>query len=378
MARLLFLAVDGWHFANHQQHVAAAAAACGHEVEVAVGADEHVGRIRRSGLRCHPLPLRKTRRPAAALRALGAMTDLLRDRRPDLVQLSSLRVGALGGIAARRAGVPVVVRVLTGTGYVFTAGSALLRRMVETLWRRGGTARTWTVFQNAADRDLFLSRGLAVAERTVLIPGAGVDLARFRPRPEPPGPPVVLFLGRMLRAKGVPELIAASGTLRAQGLEHRLLLAGEPDPGNPTSLDRAWLTQRTKAGETEWLGFRNDPEELLAACALLALPTKYGEGLPRVLQEAAACGRPVVATDLPGCRQAVAAGRTGILVPPGDQGGLVEALRGLLTDSSLRSRMGREARRRAEAEFDRDRLAAAFLDLYDRALAAASAGSQPA
>lgn len=373
MARVLYVAVDGWHFFNHQLPVALAAQRAGHEVAAAAAADPYVAEIEAAGVPFVALAMRKSRSPAAAWAALRAMTWLFRTRRPEIVQVSSLRVAALGGLAARRARVPALVRVLTGRGYVFTEGSAPLRAAVSACWRAGRTPRAWTVFQNQDDRRLFLELRLAAAEASSVVPGAGVDLARFRPRPEPEGPPTVLYLGRMLRAKGVAELVEASRRLRAAGLPHRLLLAGRPDPGNPSSLTTAELEAWQAAGDAEWLGHRADAPALLAGCSLLALPTAYGEGLPRVLLEAAASGRPALATLAPGCVDAVGDDETGLLVAPRDLAALCRALERLLTDPALRRRLGAAARRRAEAEFGLDAVVGHYLGLYQRLMGSSAA-----
>jgi glycosyltransferase involved in cell wall biosynthesis len=371
VARLLFTTVDGWHFWNHQMPLAEAALDAGHEVVVAAGADEHLPRIAAAGVEVRPLDLRRTRRPLDARRALRELESLLRAERPDLAQFSSVRAATLGGLAARRAGVRRVVRVVTGRGYVFQGAPAPLRWAVEALWRRGRSSGERCVFHNAADRELFVRRGLADPARSLVVPGSGVRIDATPPPPEPEGVPVVLYLGRMLAPKGLPELVRASLALRADGVEHRLVLAGRPDPGSPQSLDAATLERWQREGAAEWLGHRADVAPLLASCALLALPTRYGEGLPRVLLEAAAAGRPVVASDAPGCRDAVLPGETGLLHPPGDEATLAAALRELLLDREARVRMGAAARGRAEREFDAARVAARFAALYEELLAEA-------
>jgi len=377
VARILYVAVDGWHFRNHQLPVALAARRAGHEVAAAAAADRYAPEIEAAGVEFLPLPLRKSRSPRHAWAALRALTRLLRSRRPELVQLSSLRVAALGGLAVRRAGVPAMVRVLTGRGYVYTEASWPLRAAVSACWRSGRAPRSWTVFQNPDDRRDFLERRLAEAGASSVVPGSGVDLDRFQPRPESAGPPALLYLGRMLRSKGVGALVQSSQELRRAGIEHRLQLAGAPDPGNPASLSERQLRAWQESGAAEWLGHRRDAPELLAGCAALVLPSAYGEGMPRVLLEAAACGRPAVTTDAPGCADAVRDGETGLLVPAGDSPALTEALARLLRAPELRRQMGQRARRLAEAEFGLEVVAGHFLEVYEHLLGGSAAPPPP-
>lgn len=369
MSRILWIAVDGWHFRNHQLPLARRVVAAGHQVEVAAGPGLRSAGEPAGGLPFHALPLRKTLRPDHAWRAVRAIARLARELRPNLVQLHSVRAVVLGGLALRSAGIPVL-KLVSGRGYAFTGAPAPLRAAVAGLWRHGPRgAGTWTAFQNQEDLEACVGAGLAERGRASLVAGSGVDLEVLRPRPEAPGPPIVLFASRMLRSKGVGELIEASAALRRQGVVHRLLLAGAPDPGNPASLRASQLRAWHAGGAAEWLGEREDIPELLARCAVVALPTRYGEGLPRILLEAAAVGRPAVATRAPGCIDAIEDGVTGLLVPPGDAPALARALAELLQDPERRAAMGRRARIRAEERFGLERVAASYLDLYRRLLA---------
>ncbi|MBC8328937.1 MAG: glycosyltransferase family 4 protein [Planctomycetes bacterium] len=377
MPRLLFVALDGWHFSNHQMAVARASREAGLVVEVVAGADRFSEEITQAGFPFHPVSIRKSRRLGDARATLRELCAVFRRLQPDLVQISSLRAAVLGGLAARRAEVPAMIRVLTGRGYAFTEGPALMRGGIRWLWRIGRAPRNWTVFQNPEDRDFFLANGLADGDALSVVPGAGVDLVRFQSSPEPAGTPVVLYLGRMLRAKGVVELVAACRRIRLTLPGLRLVLAGAPDPGNPTSLSEEELRAWHKTGDAEWLGHLRDVPSLLASCHLVCLPTQAGEGMPRALLEAAACGRPVVATRVPGCTQAVVDGETGLLVEPGQPAALRQALWELLGDPRRRAAMGGQARARAEAQFGEERVAAEFLRIQRRLLRAEATGPTP-
>jgi glycosyltransferase involved in cell wall biosynthesis len=198
---------------------------------------------------------------------------------------------------------------------------------------------------------------------TILIRGAGVDLDRFSPEPEPEGPPVVVLVARMLWEKGIGVFVEAARMLRDRHSDARFWLVGAPDPGNPGSIPGPQLDAWQEEGVVQWLGHRTDIAEILARSSIVCLPS-YREGLPKSLLEALAAGRPIVATDVPGCRETVKDGENGILVAPRDARSLAEALETLIRDKALRSRLGLKSRQLAEAEFGTARVSEATLALY--------------
>ncbi len=306
--------------------------------------------------------------PLSQWRALRQLEAMYRQLQPDLVHHFTMKPVAFGGIAARRCGIPAVHSV-TGLGYVFLGRRPVLRRVVEALLRRALRPARAVVFQNGDDRDLFVRRRLVDPERCVLIAGSGVDLEAFQPAPEPPGVPVVAFIGRLLSDKGVHDFVAAARILRSAGTPARLVLVGGPDAGNPASVTAGRVDEWEAEGAVEAWGWSDDMAATLASCHIACLPS-YREGVPRALLEAAASGRPSIATDVPGCRDAVVDGVTGLLVPVRDPARLAEGIVKLAGDAALRSRMGNAARRLAEERFGADGVHARILDVYARALAA--------
>jgi glycosyltransferase involved in cell wall biosynthesis len=276
-----------------------------------------------------------------------------------------------GTFAATAAGVPAILNAVTGLGYLFDDHGAAFRaaraasiRMARAVFRRGNV---FFLFQNARDRGEFVRLGLATLERSLLIPGSGVDVDRFRPKPSPSGTPVVVLPARLLKAKGVVEFVEAARRLRKEGVDARFVLAGEPDPGNPTSLAGSQIRQWVAEGVIEWPGWVKDIPGLLAASHVVCLPS-YREGLSMTLLEALAAGRAVVTTDVPGCRDAVTDGVEGLLVPPRDPDALARALRRLIEDPELRARLGAAGRERAVREFSSRRVCDETLALYARLL----------
>ncbi|OQA32248.1 MAG: N,N'-diacetylbacillosaminyl-diphospho-undecaprenol alpha-1,3-N-acetylgalactosaminyltransferase [Betaproteobacteria bacterium ADurb.Bin341] len=224
-----------------------------------------------------------------------------------------------------------------------------------------------TIFQNPTDRDVLVGLGAVAQEKTVVIRGSGVDLRKFEVRPEPADPVIVLMAARLLRDKGVTEFVEAARQLKVQGINARFLLAGSPDEGNPSSFSQADLEKWRQEGNVEFLGYRSDMPVLLSKAHIVVLPS-YREGLPRVLEEAAACGRAIVTTDVPGCRDAIVPGETGLLVPVRDAGKLAEAIRLLVEDAPLRHKMGESGRKLAERCYAVKMIVQAHLSLYQELL----------
>lgn len=367
---LLFVVNEPHFFISHRLPLALGACAAGYEVHVATRAGDSVERLRELGLRHHALPLsRSGRNPLVELASLWALFSLMRRLRPDVVHLVTIKPVLYGGIAARLARVPGVVAAVSGLGFVFTntgSRAALLRGIVARLYRVAlGHPNLRVVFQNSMDRAVLVQLEAVTDTRAVIVPGSGVDLREYLAVAEPPGRPVVVMAVRLLREKGVAEFIEAARQLRSAGVTARFLLAGSPDSGNPSSVTAAELNAWRSEGSVELAGHCSDVAALFAGAHLVVLPSYYGEGLPKVLVEAAACGRAVVTTDSPGCRDAIEPGVTGLLVPPRDATSLAASIRRLLDDTELRRSMGRAGRALAERRYGIDQIVAVHLRLYD-------------
>jgi len=367
--RLVFVVSPATFFVSHRLAIARAAQHEGFEVHVATPPGNGVAAIEAQGMRHHPLSLpRGGMNPWRELLALLEILRLFRRLQPQIVHLVTPKPVLYGGIAARLARVPAVVAAVSGLGQVFAAHdlrTRLVRALVLRAYALALQGRNLRViFQNPDNRDLLLSATKLSGSDALLIRGSGVDLHEYRRVPEPEGVPVVTFASRLLRAKGIAEFAAAAQQLRSNGLRARFLVAGEPDPGNPASISAGELDDIRHGGSVELLGHRPDIAELFAASNLVVLPSYYGEGLPRVLIEAAACGRAVVTTDFPGCRDAIEPGVTGVLVPPRDVAALVHAIAQLLADPQRRIQMGMAGRALAEREYSIESVVAKHLEIY--------------
>ncbi len=361
--RLLFLVTEDHYFCSHRLPIARAALAAGYEVAVACRVRAHAGIIREAGIVLHPLRRlsRGGTNPWGEMAALNEITGLYRQLRPDLVHHVALKPVIYGSIAARRTGVPRVVNALAGLGYVFSSPdlkARAARPLVHAVLRGLLQRRGWRVIlQNRDD-----AQQLGVANARV-IAGSGVDLSAFAPSPEPAGTPLVVLPSRMLRDKGVQEFVAAAGALKGSGIPVRFALVGAPDAENPACIPEAQLRAWASEGMVEWWGWRDDMAAVFREATIVCLPS-WREGLPKVLAEAAAAGRPIVTCDVPGCRDVVRDGENGLLVPPRNAAALAAALRKLLGSAALRSSFGAAGRRRAQA-YSVQAVVAQTLEVYE-------------
>ncbi len=366
--RLLFVVNVDWFFLSHRLPIARRAIAEGYEVHLATTFTGREEELRQHGLTLHPLSLE--RRGAGLLNALRVMWELWRVYRAvdaDVVHLVTIKPVLLGGVVARLARVRNVVVAVSGLGHVFIASgvfAAIRRAFVKTAyWRICEPDNVKVIFQNTDD---FRETGLAARlrpEQAVMIRGSGVDLSQYRATPMPSGPVVVTLASRLLAEKGVREFAEAARLLRQAGVDARFCLVGQTDPGNPASLDESTVKAWVSEGVVEWWGHRADMPAVLAASHVVVLPS-YREGFPRVLIEAAACARPVVTTDVSGCRDAIEPDVSGLLVPPRDAAELANTMRSLISNSGRREAMGRAGRERAERLFDVDAVVRSHLDIY--------------
>lgn len=369
MPRVLFLVTEDWYFWSHRLDLARAARDAGMDVLVATRVDAHAERIRDEGFTLVPLMLsRSSRHPLRELAAIMELVRIYRRERPHIVHHVAMKPILYGSLAAWVASVPAVVNAFAGLGYTFVAEDRRAK------WRRLLIARAlrWALrasssrvlFQNTDDRNLFVRESIVVPGRSVVIRGSGVDIKRYTPTVEPSGVPVVVLAARMLWDKGVGEFIEAVGLLKRRGIIFRPVVVGILDKANPRSIPEDQLLAWHNEGIIEWWGRRDDMPRVLASSHIVVLPTYYGEGVPKVLLEAAASARPIVTTNIPGCREVVRDGENGFLVPPKDPAALADAIAALVGDPALRQRFGLRGREIAVNEFRVEKVVAETLAVY--------------
>lgn len=373
--RILFVVSPARFFLSHRLPLALAARDAGYDVHIAVPDEAEAAQVEATGLPTHRIPLQRGKSGLSAdWKLLGSLRRLFRELKPDLVHLVTIKPVLFGGLAAQLEGVPAVVAAVSGLGHVFIERGpvAALRRTAVLAAYRVALAHPnkRVIFQNDDDRNLFVRRRTVPPSAATIIRGSGVDTKLFAPTPEPDileGPPRVVLPARMLREKGVGEFIAAAEQLRREGVAARCTLVGETDAANPSAIDANELRRWYESGVIEWWGHRSDMPNVYAQSHIVCLPS-YREGLSKTLLEAMACGRPIVTTDVPGCRDAVRDGVNGLLVPARNSGALADALKLLIQDAPLRLELGARGREICEREFGIDGVVAQTLRLYDELL----------
>lgn len=357
---------------SHRFQLACAAKAAGYRVIVVTQVGDHTEAIQAAGLELLPIRFARSHaRPWQDAKTIWSIFKLYRQVKPDLVHHVAIKPVLYGSFAAFFARVPVVINALTGLGYAFSSDqrkAVWIRRAILPLFKFifSGKGR-WLILQNPDDQQTLSDLGVLRADRTVLIRGSGVDSQQFQPSTMTDEIPIVMLASRLLKDKGVIEFVQAATQLIKQGIKCRFVLVGDSDPENPSSIQTEQLQRWDEQGMIEWWGRRTDMYDVLPRATIVCLPS-YREGLPKVLIEAAACGKALITTDAPGCREVVRDGENGLLVPPRDADALAGAIQTLLADPELIMQMGKQGRVRVEAEFTIQRVIEASLSLYARAL----------
>jgi glycosyltransferase involved in cell wall biosynthesis len=380
--KVLFVVTEDWYFLLHWQSLALAAQASGFEVVIATREGPQFPLIRRAGLRSVPFSMdRRGLSPWGLAKEFLALRQIVRAEQPDILHLVALRPVVVGNLLAHWLRRAAVVNAITGLGYLFTGSRRSVARRVLERALPFLLSRGVTITQNPSDKSELVGMGA----NTLLLeslPGVGVDIDVYSPQKQAvdasqdptSGRPLVVFLAaRLLWEKGIGEFVEAARLIQAEypALKVRFLLAGAADPGNPGAIAPEQIDAWRKESSVEWLGYRDDMPDLVSACDICCLPS-YREGMPRTVQEAMACAKPCVVTDVTGCRDAVSDGDNGLLVPPRDAPALAKALIRLLLDADLRQRMGQRGRERAVAEFSQQAVNQATIQIYHRVLANAN------
>ena len=371
--KILYLVAEDWYFVSHRLPMARAARSAGYEVHVATRVVEYAHQIENEGFALHPIAWQRgSINPLQMMTSAIAVRGLYRKLQPDIVHHVAFAPAIIGSLAAL--GLPMAkLNALAGLGFVFTSKTAkaqllrlLAHRLLGFVLKRPGTM---VLVQNPDDGAMVERLGVA-KDRIALIPGSGVDIELLTPLTEPDGPFTVAFVGRLLYDKGVEALVRAHEILNKRGLRVRALLAGVPDPSNPASIPEPTLAHWRQRENLVLIGHVEDVRTVWAKAHVAILPSRR-EGLPKSLLEAAACGRPLIASDVPGCREIARHGVNALLVPPDDPEALAHAIATLMNDPDIRIRFGRASRQIVVADFSSARIADEIVALYARLLAQA-------
>lgn len=364
--KIVFFANTDWYLYNFRLAFLQKLKDSGHEILLLSPPGSYGPRMVQLGFRWVPLPMRRTSlNPVSELRLVARVAGLYRREKPDVVHHFTIKCVVYGSIAARIAGVRSRVNAIAGLGTVFVnrgLKARLLKPFVRALLERTVRgAGSHLIVQNPDDKKMF--EGTVSADRIHLIRGSGVDGNRFQAIATRADDGVCrfLFAARLLWDKGVGRFVDAARALEGQA---EFFIAGTQDEGNPDSVDSRFLESCHREGIVTLLGHVPNMQRLMQEMDVLVLPSVYGEGVPRILVEGAACGLPLVAFDVPGSREIVVQSENGFLVPPGDHVALVDSLRTLIADRELRIRMGGQSRRHFEGEYDLETVFSKTLKVY--------------
>ena len=368
--KLLIVVNDAAFFFSHRLDLARSAQSAGFEVHVATPPSRRIAEIEAFGFFYHAVPMRrKSINPFTDFFTFLTLFKLYRQLKPNLVHHVSTKPIVYGGIAARLTKVPAVVNTVTGLGYLFISksfGIRVLRQLVKIAYKIAFMhPHCKIIFQNRDDQEIFYKKD-RYYEKPIIVPGSGVDVDKFFPVLAEGELPIVLLASRMLWDKGVGEFVKAAEQLRSQ-IKARFVLVGDVDINNPASVPKTSLQQWVEHNIVEWWGWKNDMPQIISQAHIVCLPS-YREGLPKVLIEAAAAGKPIVTTDVPGCRDVVKDGYNGFLVPAKNTEELAKALLKLIQNEELRKIMGQRNRILSEEKFSSRLINQKILNIYSSLL----------
>lgn len=356
MKKILYIVNHIDWFWSHRLPIVKAAKDAGWEVHVAVAGSAKDPRFAQHGFISHELPLLPgTLNPFPALGLLMAIENIIREVKPDVMHAITIKHVFFAGLAVKRHKDIRTIHTIAGLGYLFSAEGfkpKLMRTVLGPILKLSLRNSMVTV-QNQDDRNILIQRGFVIPEKCIIIPGSGIDTTAFAPKPEnEKNPPCVVMATRLLQEKGVSIFVEAARILKKRGVNARFIIAGDLAPYAPRALTAEDMKKMTADGAAEWPGKVTDMPPFYAASSVVVYPSWYREGIPKVLLEAAAAGKPIITTDHSGCRDAVRNNDNGILVPVKDAAATANAIEKLLKDKNLRHAMGLRSRERAEKEFD--------------------------
>lgn len=366
--KLLFIVNVDWFFISHRLPIAIAALNDGYEVHLACGVTNRQRELEALGIIVHPLSMSRSGTSLLKeLKVIKEMSAVVKSVSPEIVHLVTIKGAIYGGLVTRFKKIKVRIASISGLGFVFIDESLkarIIRLMVTKLYRIAlNSKNTKVIFQNNNDKNIFVKHKIISSEQSLIIRGSGVDLETYKYLPEPAGEKVIMFVARLLKDKGVVEFCEAAINLKQSGFKAKFVLVGDIDLHNPNSFTQSELTTYVNSGYIAHLGFSTNVAELITTSHIMVLPS-YREGLPKSLIEAAACGRAVITTDVPGCRDAITPNKTGLLIPIKSSEAMVTAIKKLCDNDDLRVKMGKNGRALAESCFDINEVIKIHLNLY--------------
>ena len=367
--RLLYIINSSNYFLSHRLSIALRAKEQGFQIHVASPKDEVSKKLEKNGFIHHDIFLsRSGKKIFGEIKTFLSIYETVKRINPDLVHLITIKPVIYGGIVSSFLKVRGVISAIPGLGYSYIAEglkASIFRFFLSILYKIAFKRNSIkVVFQNEDDKKIISRASSLSQEKVVLIKGSGVDLNQYSYAPIPKGKPIISMASRLQKDKGVTEYYEAAKILKAKGLEAEFYFIGGLDSNYPSEIPEKELLKWERSDVVKFLGYRDDIKLLFHKSSIVVLPS-YREGFPKVLQEAAACGRPVITSDVPGCREAVKDGLTGFLISPKDPEALAEKIEYLLGNKDLLEKMGSEARKFAEEEFSSDKVVNKHLKIYE-------------
>lgn len=366
---LLFFITEDWFFYSHFLNRALGAQHKGYNVSVITHTNEHWNELSSLGINIIHLNLsRRSSNPIKEFKIILELIRIFRKYKPDIVQNIALKPIIYGTIASFFSDVPVLINAPVGLGYAFSSKekkAAFIKLFILSAYRfLLNQPKSYVIMENSDDYKMMKQKKFINSKRSILIRGAGVDTSKFVQKSEPIGDNIVILASRLLWDKGILEFVEAAKILQIEKLKCRMILIGKPDPENPASIPEKTLYYWHSRNIIEFWGYRENMPEIFAQSNIIVLPS-YREGLPKVLIEAASCGRAIIATDVPGCREIVRHNDNGILIPPRDSRSLAEAIRYLIDNPNIRKNMGKRGREIVISEFSEEIVVNKTMELYN-------------
>ena len=352
--KIILFANTSWNLYNFRFHLIQTLVSLGHEIHLLSPHDEFTQFLIGSGFQWHPFPIsRKGMNPIEEVKTITAISRIYKEIQPDVAFHFTPKCVLYGSIVARTLRIPIVVNTISGLGYLFSGARMRLLpiREIIHLFYQFSMVGSKVIFQNPEDLKEFLDRRIIRKDQAFLVRGSGVDLDRFVSTKEKKGIPIVILPARLIKEKGALEFVEAARLIRSRNIKARFILVGQIDKENPSSIPVNQINHWVEEGVVEWWGWRSDMEIVYQQCHLVCLPTYYREGTPKSLIEAAACGRAIIASNIPGCKEIVRNNLNGILIKPKSSVVLAHAIQKLLLNPDLRKQMGLEGRKIVEKEF---------------------------
>ena len=365
MKKILFIVNLDKFFVSHRLPIAISLLENGYEVHIASKFTENENRLKNLGFITHNLPIKRTSTGIASnLLTFLKIFKLFKCLKPDLIHLITIKPIIFGGICSYFFKEIPIVSSVSGLGFVFSDEgqfSRFRKNIVLLLYKLAlNSTKQIVIFQNKDDREILLKKTNLKKQDTRLIHGSGVDLNTFSVNPKEQKKPIVLFAGRLLISKGVIDFIESSKYTK----NVRYVISGEFDNDNPDCIDENLLDKKIKKGYVEYWGYNKNIADIINESSIVILPSYYGEGLPKILIEAAACGKPIITTNHPGCRDAIIENITGLLVPIKSPISIAKAINKIIDNDDIRISMGRKGRIFAEKNFSIDNVVLKHLEIY--------------